>query len=1069
MPAYLLTYNPNNWHWENLPDLAQAVAAGGVTVESWSTGVTKSIRGGDRIFLLKQGPEPRGIMGSGFAQGGVYEDAHWDGSDGVANYIKVEFNALLDPDEQPILSRSALDDPALAAQHWDPMGSGASIKPVVLPTLEQMWHEHLTSLGLTPADQVILPARREEFARLYQAFLTEYPDTAAGRDHIANYARQREIGRANWETIVEMDARGEDITDAVLWRLLPHIDSENTRRAGAWVHLAPAINKDVKSWFEGAGWTRAEDWPMVARAIFEFVRRCTDDPNDLAEACATFDALPHSKGFQAGMLSPILNALDPEHFALFNSKTRRTLKYFSGAKLEAALTAYPAANAALHSLVEALAPDIEVEQAPDLRTDDLFDMFSHWLVAERKYDFDATRYWKIAPGEQARLWQDSLDGQYISIGWEELGDIRDMTRKDFERRRDALLEEHSEWNAQGMEQVWKFAHIPEGDHIVANRGTSQVLGFGRITGPYYFVPDVEHGHRLPVAWEDTTPRSVDEYGWRRTLIELNRSAYDDLLSAPAIGGTPPDAAPTFGPLAFELLAILRDDPTMDRYETIRDSVDEHIMRPFKRVFHAVAERLPPAMRETLETEKFLFSRFPKNDYGAGGVWNHYWGAFFPKGTKRGAGPQLLMYVNPDVLSFGFFIGSRGDEARQHFAVHSAEHGPWLAERLEERVPSRELTFQLLESAGDTEGEVRSSPDIADWRGYFRDPAAAGFGVAVTLTPAEATAVPDGELVDRITDIFERLYPLFSLTLPGDPRMAFATAAEDLDIPDENDLPHSPTYTLDQCADDTGYDVSTLQRWVNAIERKKQAILYGPPGTGKTFMARRLANHLVGDTTGHVELLQLHPAYAYEDFIQGLRPAVGADGALDYRLEPGRFVRFCEEARTRGSAPSVLILDEINRANLARVFGELMYLLEYRGESIPLAAGQRLSIPKNVRIIGTMNTADRSIALVDHALRRRFAFIELAPNFDTLLNFHAEAGLRLGGLIDTLKRLNHDIADPHYSVGVTFFMVDDLPRHIADIWRMEIEPYLDEYFFAQRDKAAAYNWERVADDIGLTLS
>ena len=178
----------------------------------------------------------------------------------------------------------------------------------------------------------------------------------------------------------------------------------------------------------------------------------------------------------------------------------------------------------------------------------------------------------------------------------------------------------------------------------------------------------------------------------------------------------------------------------------------------------------------------------------------------------------------------------------------------------------------------------------------------------------------------------------------------------------------------------------LAGWVRAIERKGQAILYGPPGTGKTYVAERLARHLVGGGDGFVELVQFHPAYAYEDFIQGIRPKTRtAAGLLTRRCLAGSW-----NSATRPQRPAracVLIIDEINRANLARVFGELMYLLEYRDREVPLAGGGRLQIPANVRLIGTMNTADRSIALVDHALRRRFAFLALYPNYDVLRDFH----------------------------------------------------------------------------------
>ena len=243
-------------------------------------------------------------------------------------------------------------------------------------------------------------------------------------------------------------------------------------------------------------------------------------------------------------------------------------------------------------------------------------------------------------------------------------------------------------------------------------------------------------------------------------------------------------------------------------------------------------------------------------------------------------------------------------------------------------------------------------------------------------------------------------------------------------------------------------------------------MYGPPGTGKTFVvAEKLAKHLAAGGDGLIELIQFHPAYAYEDFMQGIRPKVREDGSLEYAMEPGRLLDFCRKAEDRDGL-SVLIIDEINRANIARVFGELMYLLEYREKDIPLAGGGALRIPENVRILGTMNTADRSIALVDHALRRRFAFLALYPDYDILRSYHEReaTGFPVESLIDVLKDLNTKIGDRDYEIGVSFFLRKDLERQIEDIWSMEIEPYLEEYFFDQRPKIDEFRWAKVASSI-----
>jgi MoxR-like ATPase len=295
----------------------------------------------------------------------------------------------------------------------------------------------------------------------------------------------------------------------------------------------------------------------------------------------------------------------------------------------------------------------------------------------------------------------------------------------------------------------------------------------------------------------------------------------------------------------------------------------------------------------------------------------------------------------------------------------------------------------------------------------------------------------------------------------------AKAIHDL-INSLNSKPKNPEYTLEQCSNETGLDESTLKRWKKAIERKGQAIIYGPPGTGKTFIAEHLAEHLIGGGYGFKETVQFHPAYSYEDFIQGIRPKNRDDGKLEYSLVPGRFLKFCQDAADRQGI-CVLIIDEINRANLARVFGELMYLLEYRGKGIPLASdGNTFSIPENVRIIGTMNTADRSIALVDNALRRRFVFLRLQPEYGILRRYHEreQTEFPIEKLIQVLKELNEEIGDPHYEIGISYFIRTDLSAQIEDIWTMEIEPYLEEHFFNDADKIRNYRWANVKEKLNL---
>jgi 5-methylcytosine-specific restriction protein B len=329
-----------------------------------------------------------------------------------------------------------------------------------------------------------------------------------------------------------------------------------------------------------------------------------------------------------------------------------------------------------------------------------------------------------------------------------------------------------------------------------------------------------------------------------------------------------------------------------------------------------------------------------------------------------------------------------------------------------------------------------------------------------LPPDTAIEMSEAAVTAEVVKTFERLFPLVTLAQNDAPLESIRRyLGTDARPPEET----NPVFELDQVASAAHMARNALEQWVRAIKRKNQAILYGPPGTGKTYLAQLLAKHLIGGGDGFCDVLQFHPSYAYEDFMQGLRPKALKEGGLEYGMVPGRFKDFCERA-VECKGPCVLVIDEINRANLARVFGELMYLLEYRAESVPLAGGDRFQIPSNVLIIGTMNTADRSIALVDHALRRRFAFLALYPNYDILRKYHAGSDFNADGLVGVLERLNAAINDRHYAVGVSFFLDKRIKENLQDVWQMEIEPYIEELFFDQQEKAKSFAWEKVQNEI-----
>jgi len=1011
------------------------------------------------------------------------------------------------------------------------------------------------------------------------------------------------------------------------------------------------------------------------------------------------------------------------------------------------------------------------------------------------------RYWKIAPGAHAWNWDASLAGGFVSIGWEELGDIGAMSEEEFDARMAEEIANHDDWGP-GAKQVWRFAHeISVGDILVANRGESEVIGFGRVTGAYEFEPGLEHGHHRAVDWFDTGIRQLPdrERGWLRTLMPLSEEKYAALLALPhgsdagglgapfsrlfadraeakaaldlmtdaleALGVTSNDDerfAVTFSPSAgklslyygpwcvirswpcsqarrlqlsvpehaalvadlpvdfrwkeaaendpvvlrtlepaaltpeirsvflhtargirelfghrrssnwrsyhineigaalfdpakrdalltdglmhavvepsalgapfdkifvdraeaewaFELLAdtcarlgiesptdprvaftlpyggthlhlnfanwlalgfeplgdatemaiaILANTPEIDRFkgdafqsksgptafslkylprtefradaslkealgrsqeslveyfahmktastrkyhvpelaeavfdESIRDrlltegfekvavnpafvsmarelltamtadptksfyaahkdELIEHVQEPLQGLLKEAAARIAPTLQEALETTKKLFGVFPKNDWGKGGAWPYYWGAFYPLGGKKTDGCQLYVFLDEKGFSYGFAIGSDASEDRKRFAQNAEEYRGAIVAALGETVNTPDFEFgNENESAA---GDITQDIEGLDLGGWLEQGNKVGPHVHVLLPWDELLGIEREQVVTDVVNAFNRLFPLVLLGMMDEPMPAIrAYMGDDIEDPEVN-LP----YTLDDLVAETSLPKKNLEAWLRAIDRKGQAILYGPPGTGKTYVAERLAKHLVAGGTGTAELVQFHPAYAYEDFMQGMRPRARDGGGLDYPIVDGRFKQFCDQARGRDGL-SVLIIDEVNRANLARVFGELMYLLEYRDKSIPLAAGGRFSIPANVRLIGTMNTADRSIALVDHALRRRFAFLPLYPDYQMLTDFHAKNG---GGydpakLVEVLRDLNRKIGDHHYEVGTSFFMRPDIAEQLPDVWSMEIEPYLEEYFFDQRATVDSFRWDEVRKKLG----
>jgi 5-methylcytosine-specific restriction protein B len=286
---------------------------------------------------------------------------------------------------------------------------------------------------------------------------------------------------------------------------------------------------------------------------------------------------------------------------------------------------------------------------------------------------------------------------------------------------------------------------------------------------------------------------------------------------------------------------------------------------------------------------------------------------------------------------------------------------------------------------------------------------------------------------------------------------------------ETPRPPDPIDVISQLADELLVERGFLDDIISLLEDKGQVIFYGPPGTGKTFLARKLAEALVPDPTRRA-LVQFHPSSSYEDFFEGYRPETSVDGDMTYRLTPGPLALLAERALEAPSKRHIMVIDEINRANLPKVLGELLFLFEYRDEQVRTLyrPDDAFELPKDLWFIGTMNTADRSIALVDAALRRRFHFVPFFPNqgpmaglLDRWLVKHGESGW-VGELV---AMVNDELADalggPHLQLGPSHFMKAGLDEDaLRRIWRYNIEPFIEDQFFGDREQIERFRFEAV---------
>ena len=276
--------------------------------------------------------------------------------------------------------------------------------------------------------------------------------------------------------------------------------------------------------------------------------------------------------------------------------------------------------------------------------------------------------------------------------------------------------------------------------------------------------------------------------------------------------------------------------------------------------------------------------------------------------------------------------------------------------------------------------------------------------------------------------------------------------------EESPLESTPDkYTDEDFLSDVYMEEADFEELKALLKRKQNIILQGAPGTGKTYAAKRLAWAMMGrKDSSRVQQVQFHQSTSYDDFVYGYRP--NEEGG--FQTVPGVFTEFCRKASARPDEDFFFIIDEVNRANISKVFGELLMLIEadHRGESVVLpVSGERFNVPENVYIIGMMNTADRGLALIDYALRRRFAFFEMEPALDNE-RFIEAAGPDMAPLVAAVRKLNEAIAeDPAlgrgFRIGHSYFCPGKGgAADPASVVKYELAPLVEEYWFDDEKRA-----------------
>ncbi len=613
---------------------------------------------------------------------------------------------------------------------------------------------------------------------------------------------------------------------------------------------------------------------------------------------------------------------------------------------------------------------------------------------------ESRNYFKYAPGNQASEWQRFYEEEIIAVDFN-FPDLSDYTSRVEINRAAGLQDENlsnKTWN------LWLFKSANIGDVVFAAKGVNACLGIGIIEGVYtYDANSTDFKHRRTVRW--LTNKS---YQYKPDSLKGYKSLFR------------PD---TFSPTKvweFILSEYVRE------YPELKDVFVKNQLKfsDGKKIDQPVEKEGEDGI-ELTDIEPLNFWWLNANP----AIWsisNHVEGQRQTYTTHNEKGNKRRIYKYFEAAKPGdLIIGYESSPTKQIKAIYEITKGIY------NNNGSEEIEFELIEKLEIPVhwNELKNNSSLQSCEVFINNQ-----GSLFRLTEDEYDIIR--EIIDNKNIIREKL--------------TLTSGTKKYNYKEDPDKPF------------ISYD-SFIQT-VALLKRKKNIILQGPPGVGKTFIARKIAYEIMQEVKdSNIEMVQFHQSFSYEDFIQGLRPT--QKGGFD--LKDGIFYTFCQRALAHPERPFFFIIDEINRGNLSKIFGELMMLIEAdkRDEKFALKLtysedeGDRFYVPDNLHIIGTMNTADRSLAIVDYALRRRFAFISLQPDYGTAFrSFLIENGVSssfVEHICNSVTRVNTKIKSDNnlgdgFQIGHSYFCSfktgDDETIWWNEILQFEIKPLLEEIWF-----------------------